>query len=407
DVPADVEQARAWAERAGVIASHRELTGHDDVAEPLGPAPKPGQVEAYASWRAAWRALGRPEDRRDELEMSDGQLRMRIRAADREAAWAPRYVGNELAGTLQTAEQHRQTAAVRTAEADGATHADYTAERRQLADEAAALADTLDERAAQLQALDDARAQWLAHTAETREAGERAQVALQARHADDDPTAGNTVTAEEWLAAHHEAAAAEDPYREITSEHELADVGRDQAADLAAAGAEPPDAAGDDTPCTAARAAEAVDAAAPDDLTAHSTPAVTAEEDGAAAEDRTVTDESTTATGTEPEVAPQQPVEPEPAESTPADLREIATDEPAQVDEDEVRVPDADETAEAVARAQRALAEIAERQATDEARKAEEERSAQLAQWHSDDQTAEHAREAEQDATELDVAGAL
>ena len=39
------------------------------------PAPGPGKVEAYASYRAAWRALGRPEIDREELELSDGQLR--------------------------------------------------------------------------------------------------------------------------------------------------------------------------------------------------------------------------------------------------------------------------------------------------------------------------------------------
>ncbi len=42
------------------VAAHRELTGHDDPATALGPPPKAGQTEAYASWRAAWRALGGP-----------------------------------------------------------------------------------------------------------------------------------------------------------------------------------------------------------------------------------------------------------------------------------------------------------------------------------------------------------
>src|SRR5699024_41544 len=74
-VPQEPTEAAEWSKRAGIVAAYRELTGHDDLIEPLGPAPSAGQVETYASWRAAWRALGRPEAHRDELEMSDGQLR--------------------------------------------------------------------------------------------------------------------------------------------------------------------------------------------------------------------------------------------------------------------------------------------------------------------------------------------
>jgi hypothetical protein len=67
------------------------------------------------------------------------------------------------------------------------------------------------------------------------------------------------------------------------------------------------------------------------------------------------------------------------------DIRTVAQDEPDPVDEHTVRVPTADETAESIRRAQRALAEIAERNAADQARAAEEQRSAQLARWHTDD----------------------
>ncbi|MGH3629419.1 MAG: MobF family relaxase, partial [Sciscionella sp.] len=101
--PEDGDERRAWQDRAATVAAHRELTGHADPTEALGSAPTAGQAEAYASWRAAWQALGRPEAGREELELSDGQLRVRIRAHQREEAWAPRYVANELAGTRQAA----------------------------------------------------------------------------------------------------------------------------------------------------------------------------------------------------------------------------------------------------------------------------------------------------------------
>ncbi len=114
----DVEEDQApWQRRAGAVAAHRELTGYDDEASALDTAPKAGQAEIYASWRTAWRALDRPEADRDEIEMSVGQLRLRVRAYQREQAWAPRYVANELAATHQAAEQHRTTATLRTAEA--------------------------------------------------------------------------------------------------------------------------------------------------------------------------------------------------------------------------------------------------------------------------------------------------
>ncbi len=66
------------------MAAYRELVGHDDEAYALGPPPRPGQVETYAAWGAALRALGRPEADRAETEMSTGQLRVRIRAYERE-----------------------------------------------------------------------------------------------------------------------------------------------------------------------------------------------------------------------------------------------------------------------------------------------------------------------------------
>jgi hypothetical protein len=131
-------------------------------------APAAGEVEKYASWRAAWRALGRPEADREELELSDGQLRVRIRAYEREEKWGPRYVANEMAGTQQAAARHRHTAAIRAAEAEAAT--DPTARTRLAleADNATEMAAVLEARAADLEVADAARAQWYAHTAETR-----------------------------------------------------------------------------------------------------------------------------------------------------------------------------------------------------------------------------------------------
>jgi hypothetical protein len=214
-VPNDRTERGEWEERAGVIAAYRELRGHDDQADALGPAPTAGQVEQYAAYRAAWRALGRPEIDQATHELTNGQLRMRIRAWEREQAWGPRYVGHELAGTRQAVTHHHQTAVLRRAEADATTDDVERARLHQEAADAAALATTLDQRVAQLQQLDDARAAWLAHTAATRAAAEEAQGLLAERHADDaEPEP--VVTAEEWLAAHHAALAEDERHRDIT-----------------------------------------------------------------------------------------------------------------------------------------------------------------------------------------------
>ncbi|OLM11560.1 MobF family relaxase [Pseudonocardia sp. Ae505_Ps2] len=214
--PADADQQAEWSAAVGRVAAYREMRGHDDPDDALGPAPKPGQVEEFAAYRSARRTLGRPEIDREHLELSNGQLRARIRAYQRELAAAPRYVANELAGTRQTAATHQQTAALRRAEADALTD---PSERQRILDEAnqaTALAAVLDARAEQLQQIDDARAAWLAHTAHTRVQAELSKAELSARDADDDPA--QQVTAQEWKAAHAAAIVDDDAHREITED---------------------------------------------------------------------------------------------------------------------------------------------------------------------------------------------
>ncbi len=75
-------------------------------------------------------------------------------------------------------------------------------------------------------------------------------------------------------------------------------------------------------------------------------------------------------------------------DSTAPDIRDIAAAEPARIEDDAVRVPSADETADNLARAQRALAETRQRQADEQRHAAEQARAQQLARWHTDDQTA-------------------
>jgi len=175
--------------------------------------------------------------------------------------------------------------------------------------------------------VDDARARWLAHTAGTRAAAERAKAELGGRHVDDTEPE-QQVTAQEWLAAHHADQRAEDPHRAIT-ETDL-DHQTDQHVD-------------DDT----------VDAA----------PVHTEQPD---------------------DTATQR----EPVETPGPDVREVAAAEPPPVEEDVVRVPSADETARAIEDANRALIEMQARESADDIAE-QEHRAAELTRWHTDDQTAD------------------
>ena len=292
-----------WEEDAASVAVYRELVGYDDETDALGPPPKFGQVERYAAWRSAWRALGRPEADRAEAEMSTGQLRVRVRAYDREKTWAPDYVADQLAGTYQAVDKHRQDAALWDAQAKAAAEQDSTARLLEDAAKSAALADALEKRARQLTEADQARAAWYAHTAETRAAAERAAAELSTRQVDrlDEPP---PVTAQGWLAAHEAEVRIEDPYRPITDDSDLTDAAHQRARDQRDARADEP----------VAGAAEAAS--------------------------REIRQE-----------AAKEPT----AKQSPAD-------DPAG---DPVRVPTADETAESVRRAQRALHELKQRQAID------------------------------------------
>jgi hypothetical protein len=165
--PDNTDDRAAWEKRAGSVATYREMVGHNDESDPLGQPLKPGQVETYAAWRSAWRALGQPEADCAEAGMSTGQLRVRIRAYEREKTWAPDHVANQLAGTRQAADKHRHDASLWDAQAATTTEHATADQLRDQAAASAALAGALDERAAQLAQADEARAAWYAHTAGT------------------------------------------------------------------------------------------------------------------------------------------------------------------------------------------------------------------------------------------------
>ncbi len=345
--------------------------------------------------------------------MSDGQLQLRIRAYERETAWAPRYVANELAGTRQAADRHRQTAATRAAEAADTTDAEQRVQLEEEAADAAALAGLLDNRVTELETVDEARALWWAHTAGTRAAADRAAAELQARRAADGRN-DQEVTADEILAdatsptsaddtntrgnvRDHAAEATRRDSSATRGESEAHDFARredardDQARAAEPTGASPRDRVGDRTarPLAATASAQA-------DRWDEARHAADAAEDP----HREIRDEADLDDVQQQRAADRQAVErlphPDAAETNIEDVRDTAAREPQRGGEDHVRVPTSGETADSIRRAQRALAEIRARDAADHKREADQARSAQLNRWHQDDRQA-HAREAGHD----------
>src|SRR4030095_6595903 len=78
--------------------------------------------------------------------------------------------------------------------------------------------------------------------------------------------------------------------------------------------------------------------------------------------------------------------EAEPVAADEPDLRQVAAAEPPPVEPDTVHSATAEQTADAVRRAQRAIAEMRQRQAVEDAHAAEEAaRATQLTRWHARD----------------------
>jgi hypothetical protein len=211
--PAEDAADRAdWEHRAGQVAAHREAVGWTHPEQALGQMPGVTTTERRTSYTAAWHALGQPEGRLTEADMSEGQLRARIRARDNADAWAPPNVAPALRDAEHKAEQARQAAAFAAAEG---RHDDAERLRAQAA-EAAATVHRLTE-------ADDARTAWYTTTLETRTTGDAAQAEADRRgiNLHDQP---DRVTAEEWLALEAQARLDDDHHRPISeTDLDLAD----------------------------------------------------------------------------------------------------------------------------------------------------------------------------------------
>ena len=228
-VPEDVLARAEWEHRAGWAAAYREMAQWDHDTDALGSAPPAGLAEKYAIWLTAHRALDLPDAGAEERQASEGLLRRRVVAYEREEKWAPRYVADELAETERQAEARRVDAEIWAARAGEIADPDERAALVADAARARAEHEELTGRVRELEVVDAIRSKWFAATAKTREFAERARAELAARGVDMNDAA-EAVTAEEWLAAHADHLAADEPVREVTVDDVAEDIDADPAA---------------------------------------------------------------------------------------------------------------------------------------------------------------------------------
>lgn len=214
-VPGDPLARAQWEHKAGWAAAYRELTAHTAQDDPLGAAPPAALAEKHTLWRTAHTILDLPDTGPGEREATEGQLRCRVRAWERERSWAPTRVADQLAQATQATDRATANATVWNARASAAPDPTTAAHARSEALAAHAKAGELAARAAELQFADDTHARWYVHTAATRDAAIRARLELAHRAITlDDPA--EQITTEDWWAAHQAHAHDEDPHRPIT-----------------------------------------------------------------------------------------------------------------------------------------------------------------------------------------------
>ena len=110
-LPDDPVGRADWEQRASVVAAYRERYGYAHPGDPIGPEPAKTSPEARAAWHAALHALGRV-DGIDLRGCTDGDLWLRRSTYERETAWAPPHVAEELR-LMRQAERDAHVNAVR------------------------------------------------------------------------------------------------------------------------------------------------------------------------------------------------------------------------------------------------------------------------------------------------------
>jgi conjugative relaxase-like TrwC/TraI family protein len=180
-VPEHRADRAGWEHRASQIAAYRERYGYAHPDDPIGPEPSKNSPEARAAWHAALAALGRV-DGIDLRGCTDGALWLRRGTYERETAWAPPHVAEELR-LMRIAERDAHVSAVRAEHDARAAHDNHAAARHnQLARTWRALEAKAAREADMFAAAQDTRRHWEAVTESTRQTAIAADIELRRRH---------------------------------------------------------------------------------------------------------------------------------------------------------------------------------------------------------------------------------
>ena len=174
--------ARAdWEQRASVVARYQERYGHAQPDDPIGPVPGKTSPGARAAWHAAIAVIGQV-DGIDLRECADGELWLRRGTYERETAWAPPHVAEELR-LMRKAARDAHVGAVRAEHEIAAAADEQTASRhRQLARIWRALEVKATQEASMFAAAQATRREWESVTEPTRQIAVAADLELRRRH---------------------------------------------------------------------------------------------------------------------------------------------------------------------------------------------------------------------------------
>ena len=183
DLPTDPGQRAEWQARAATIGAYRELYGHDNPADPIGPEPARTSPEARADWHTAFAALGKV-DGIDLRGLTDDQLWLRRAGYERETAWAPRHVGKELRLARLQARTAWENAIREDHEARAATDGETAGRHHKLAAMWRAMEAKATSVTAMLAEAQETRRQWEALTEPTRRVAIAADLELRRHYPD-------------------------------------------------------------------------------------------------------------------------------------------------------------------------------------------------------------------------------
>ena len=183
-VPEEPLARMDWERRVGVIERFREERGITDDKTVIGPMPKIGG--GRIDWEAAYIALGRPDD--PVARANDEQLRRMVDAYEREKAWAPRHVDEQMREAYQTRQAQQEQLAFQRAGLGGITDEQARRDAEQDIARREALIGTLDQQIGDLELINQGRDAWHNATVDTREAALAARAELERREAADAAT---------------------------------------------------------------------------------------------------------------------------------------------------------------------------------------------------------------------------